>query len=231
MHLLFSNQYKHSYYDMLVMPAIVIVESSGTLKDVTLKSMSEAEFTKKTGLKLTDAQTSWAVTVGTKEYDVTLYGKLTGRAGQENKYEFPPPVDTELYFGKCAIVNKDGDITAAEWGRVYDQLYGGFDELGDEDSEEDEDDLDGAALTKAGYLKDDFVVDDDEEEDEEEEEEEEEEVETSEDDDVVSSKSKKKKPKAAKKLAIKPKAVRNKASSLEPTYLDCTTELEEEDYI
>ena len=92
------------------MPTIVIFESSGTLKDVAMKSMSESEFTKKTGLKLTDAQTSWAVTVGTKEYDITLYGKLTGRAGQENKYEFPPPVDTELYFGKCAIVNKDGVV-------------------------------------------------------------------------------------------------------------------------
>jgi hypothetical protein len=215
------------------MCTIVIVESNGTLKDVKLKTLSDADFNKKTGLKMSDVQTNWNITIGNKVYDIALYGKLAGKAGKENKYEFPPPIDTELYFGKCAIVNKDGDISVAEWGRIYEKLYGGFDDIDEEDSDEDEEDLDGVVLTKSGYVKDDFVIDDDEEEDdEEEEEEEEEEIESSDDDVITSSKSKKKKPiKVSKKIAIKSRSLVNKASSLEPTYLDCTTELEEEDYI
>jgi hypothetical protein len=209
--------------------SIVLVEANGNLKDVKLKSVSDEEFTKKYGLKLGDAKHSWTLK---NEYDITLYAKTTGRAGQENKYEFPPPIDSELYFGKCVLVNSDGNITVAEWERIYENLYGGFEDIGADDSDEDDDDMDGVPLTKAGYMKDDFVVDDDEEDDvpSDEEEEEEEIVESS--DEEVKPKSK------AKKKAVVPKPranVRNKAAAPVPirdqSYLDCTSELVEEDYI
>ena len=210
------------------MPSIVLVESNGTLKDVNLKTVSETELSKKYGLKNADVKHSWALTLGNKVYDITLYGKLTGRAGQENKYEFPPPVDTDLYFGKCVLVNGTSDLTVAEWNRVYEHLYGGFDDVGENDSDSEEEDMDDVVLTKTGYMKDDFVVDDEEEEDEEEEEEEEE-VESSEEEEVVVTKKSKSKSKPVKKISPKTK---NKASSLvEPSYLDCTSELEEEQYI
>jgi hypothetical protein len=211
------------------MPSIVLVESNGTLKDVNLKTVSETELSKKYGLKNADVKHSWALTLGNKVYDITLYGKLTGRAGQENKYEFPPPVDTDLFFGKCVLVNGAGDITVAEWNRVYENLYGGFDDVGTNDSDSEEEDTDDIVLTKTGYMKDDFVVDDEEDEEEEEEEEEEDEVESSEEEEVVVTKKSKSKSKQAKKTNVKTK---NKASSLvEPSYLDCTSELEEEQYI
>ena len=144
------------------MPTIILVETNGNLKDVKLKTISDEELTKKYGLKTADAKHSWAVTIGKNVYDVALYAKTTGRAGQENKYEFPPPVDSELYFGKCVLVNSGGNITVAEWGRIYENLYGGFDDVGADDSDEDDDDMGDAPLTKTGYMKDDFVVDDDE---------------------------------------------------------------------
>lgn len=209
------------------MTHIVVVESNGTLKDVNIK---ETDMNKKYGLKNSDAKHSWTVSLGNKVYDITLYGKLTGRAGQENKYEFPPPVDTDLYFGKCVLVNGTGDLTVAEWNRVYENLYGGFDDVGTNDSDSEEEDMDDVVLTKTGYMKDDFVVDDeDAEEDAEEEEEEEEEEESSEEEEVVVTKKSKSKSKPVKKINLKTK---NKASSLvEPSYLDCTSELEEEKYI
>ena len=209
------------------MPHIVVVEPNGTLKDVNLK---ETDLGKKYGLTNTDVKHSWSVTIGHKAYDINLYAKLTGRAGQENKYEFPPPVDTDLFFGKCVLINGAGDLTVAEWNRVYENLYGGFDDVGENDSDSEDEDMDNVALTKTGYMKDDFVIDDDaiEDEEEEEEDEEEEEVESSEEEEVVIKKSKSKS-KPVKK--INPKA-KNKASSLvEPSYLDCTSELEEEKYI
>ena len=212
--------------------SIVLVEANGNLKDVKLKSVSDEELAKKYGLKLGDAKHSWTLK---NEYDITLYAKTTGRAGQENKYEFPPPIDAELYFGKCVLVNSGGNITVTEWERIYENLYGGFEDIGADDSDEDDDDMDGVPLTKAGYMKDDFVVDDDEEDDvpSEEEEEEEEIVESS--DEEVKPKAKSKSKKA---VVPKPRAnTRNKAAApapvptQDPSYLDCTSELVEEEYI
>ena len=218
------------------MPTIVLVETNGNLKEVKLKTVSDEELTKKYSLKTSDAKHCWTVTFGSICYDITLYAKTSGRAGQENKYEFPPPVDSELYFGKCVLVNSSGsgNITVAEWGRIYENLYGGFDDIEADDSDEDEEDMDGVALTKAGYMKDDFVVDDDEVLSDEEDDvpsEEEEEVESS-DEESKKLKSKSKSKSKSKKASVKPKATtRNKAAAPEPAYLDCTSELLEEEYI
>jgi hypothetical protein len=216
------------------MPSIVVVETNGNLKDVKLKNLSDEELTKKYSLKTSDAKHCWNVNIGKNNYDITLYAKTSGRAGQENKYEFPPPVDSVLYFGKCVLSCSNGNITTTEWNRIYENLYGGFDDIGADDSDEDDDDMDDVVLTKSGYMKDDFVVDDDDMEDDDipsEEEEEEEEIESS-DDEITSKKSKaKSKTKSKKKVAPKPKAVRNKAATPDPAYLDCTSELVEEEYI
>ena len=39
-------------------------------------------------------------------------------------------------------------------------MFGGFEDIGDEDSEEEEEDLTGVTLTKSGYMKDSFITDD-----------------------------------------------------------------------
>jgi len=121
-----------------------------------------------------------------------LYARSTGRAGQENKYEFPPPVDSALYFGPCMLVqqNSPSDVTAVTslseetWKKVYNHLCGGFEEcLESDDDEEEEDEVVENADKKTGYALDGFVVGDDEEEEEEEEEEDDEDTEVEEDED------------------------------------------------
>ena len=105
------------------------------------------------------------ITLNKVTYNIHVYGKLVGRANQENKYEFPPPIDNDLFFGSCILVNKIDNIpknlTSDEWNRIYDHLYGGFEDIDDEDSEESEDEDDNLPKTKSGYVKDDFIVDDD----------------------------------------------------------------------
>jgi hypothetical protein len=99
---------------------------------------------------------------------IELYCKTTGKAGQENKYEFPPPMDKILFFGNCVLINTNGNgdlknLTDEEWNKIYTKLYGGFEDIGSEDSdEEEEEDLSGINLTKSGYEKDGFIVEDDE---------------------------------------------------------------------
>jgi hypothetical protein len=111
-----------------------------------------------------------------KTYYVHIFGKSNGKANQENKFEFPPPIDNELFFGNMAIVKTNNsdinnenivDYTYEEWNTDYEFLMGGFEDIGsnsDDDYESDElKNIPKEQLTKEGYLKDDFVVDDDKE--------------------------------------------------------------------
>jgi len=230
---------------------VLVVEKNGDIKEQVIKSFDESELYKKAGFKSADGFKSYATwgieDLEGKNYMISVFGKTTGRANQENKFEFPPPIDNTLFFGNCVIINKVNNVptslSAKEWESIYDYLYGGFEDIGDEDSEEDEDDDDDdVPRTKSGYVKDDFVVDDDDEDSEEEEEEEEEEES---DDQVEEEELPKKRSVVAAKKPTKPKTT--KANTQKPAqkkpvslfdsltaddenYLDCTSELSEESY-
>lgn len=174
----------------------VIVEKNGDLTEVTLKEDTIEHFSKKCSLKNTnnfEYRCKWGVNISKKEYIVSLYAKDKGRANTECKYDFPPPVDNELYFGNCLLVNhtKEEELSSLskeEWIKIYEHLFGGFESLLDtiEEDENEEDELDNIPAemkTKDGYLKDGFVVDKEEIEDDVEDYEDEEEDEDDEDDD------------------------------------------------
>lgn len=158
--------------------SIIIVDKLGELKTLNVKDYKENELFKKCGFKKADdfaLQVEWPVKLEGKKYIVSMYGKLEGKAGMENKYDFPPPVDKQLFFGSCALVcwlkeetNKVlTNLTTDLWKKIYEKLFGGFEDLaitcGEDDDEEDE--LKGVPKNmktkKGGYLKDGFVVDSD----------------------------------------------------------------------
>jgi hypothetical protein len=159
---------------------VVIVDKGGDLKTLNIKNFIIDELYKKCALRKPDdfkRQTEWAVTVNKKKYYIALYAKTKGRANTENKYDLPPPVDTCLFYGSMALVNfakSDGDETDAcdldveEWEKIYEKLFGGFEDIENTDDEEETDelaDVPKSQLTKnGGYLKDDFVVDTSEDE-------------------------------------------------------------------
>ena len=97
-----------------------------------------------------------------------VYGKKEGRANSENKYEFPPPIDTELYFGCLCVIKRENDeivdLTIDEWSNVYDSLFGGFEDIEESDEERsiDSDVYNSDEYTKEGYHKDSFIVEEDE---------------------------------------------------------------------
>jgi hypothetical protein len=231
------------------MVSILIVEKTGSLKQVVLKTYNEAELYKKAGFKTaTDfgTQTTWKFG---SNVNIRLFGKTNGRAGQENKYDFPPPVDSKLFFGSCVLVNiTDGneaiDLSIPQWKVVYEKLFGGFEDIGEEDSEEEDadDEDDDVSRTKEGYVKDDFVVgDEDEDEDEDDDEDEDEdgdgdEDEDGDDDDEEITPKRKSKPVLRKSTREKKKKsiVENvfiSANDAAEEYLDCTSELSEEEYV
>lgn len=155
---------------------IIIVEKTGILKLLTIKDFKLEELYKKCGFKKGDdflKQTEWKIKMDGNKYLVEVYAKNDGRTNSENKYDFPPPIDTKLFFGNCALIaylKKDNDINQPIdlsinlWNKMYEKLFGGFEDLVTS-ALEDEKEIDELAnipknkKTKQGYLKDGFVVD------------------------------------------------------------------------
>lgn len=124
-----------------------------------------------------------------KQLTLFLFGYLTGKAGQENKHELPPPHDTVLTFGDILILatknakswKQPVQFKLDEYEAFYTRAFGGFEEL-DEDDEEDEEDVDEAEEeVEEAEVDADAEVDAEEEADEGDEAEEEEEDEEAED--------------------------------------------------
>tara|TARA_B100000963_G_scaffold348040_1_gene355046 strand:- start:709 stop:1509 length:801 start_codon:yes stop_codon:yes gene_type:complete len=120
-----------------------------------------------------------------QEKILSVFAYNDGKAGKENKTELPPPIETQLYFGNIVVIaHKDGkvsDLPLEEYQEFYNSAFGGFEDLGAEDSWS-EDDEEPNTEDEA------FIVNDDEEEDDgefvvnEEDEEEDEEFDSDEDD-------------------------------------------------
>lgn len=154
---------------------IIIVERLGSLKILSIKDFKLEELYKKCGFKKAEdfvKQTEWNVKYEGQKYLIQVFAKTEGRANSENKYDFPPPIDTKLFYGSCAIVGqikKDNgtnyvNISVPFWNKIYEKLFGGFEDLATtaKEDEEEEDELDNIPKekkTKQGYLKDGFVVD------------------------------------------------------------------------
>jgi hypothetical protein len=150
---------------------IVIVEKSGSLKTTSVKDFKEEDLFKKCGLKKKDdfdKQVEWKLKTKGRKYVVSVYAKMNGRANNENKYDFPPPIDNHLFFGSCVIVAQNEkqeyiSLNIDLWNTLYEKLFGGFEDLA-ATALEDEQEIDELAnvpkekKTKEGYLKDGFVV-------------------------------------------------------------------------
>ncbi len=158
--------------------SVIIVEKSGELRELTIKKYNEDDLYKKCNFRKSadfDKRTTWDISVKGTRYVIDLFARNVGKANQENKYDFPPPVDNELYFGNCVLVRRKSStsdkvvsLTSNEWNVVYEALFGGFEDLNSTMSGDDKeiDELDAipveAKTDVGGYLKDGFVVDDDE---------------------------------------------------------------------
>lgn len=164
---------------------IIIVDKGASLKTLAVKDYKVDELYKKCGFKKAEGfslRVEWSVKLDGQRFLIEMYAKLDGKANMENKYDFPPPVDKNLYFGSCALVGMIRDdsnnrkfinLSIELWNKIYEKLFGGFEDLTLTcvEDEEEEDELENIPKSmktkKGGYLKDGFVVDSSDAEDEE----------------------------------------------------------------
>lgn len=155
----------------------IIVEKNSSLKNIKINEVNTEILGKKCGFKKLDdfeLQHMFKTKFNKEKYTIEIYGKINGRANNENKYDYPPPIDNTLFFGNMAIVCKINDVYASPdnfnsdvWKKIYTRLFGGFIDLSkcekeDEDEEDELETIPDEMKTKEGYLKDGFIVDDNE---------------------------------------------------------------------
>ena len=111
----------------------ILVDRCGNLSEIELPCsdhdgrLVDRDLYKTAGYKRKTAefsiQTSWVVTIEGNVFNISLFASCTGSAKSENKYEFPPPVDTVLFFNSCILVNKNEDgqvrrLLISDWEKV-----------------------------------------------------------------------------------------------------------------
>ena len=135
-------------------------------------SMEDVDDVKGTGKIERECDFEW------QEKTLSVFAFTNGKAGKENKTELPPPLDTQLYFGNIIVIaHADGEVTdlpVEEYQEFYNSAFGGFEDLGEEDSWSDDDEEpnteDEAFIVNDEEDDDDeeFVVNDEEDEEDEE---------------------------------------------------------------
>jgi len=159
------------------MVQIAIIEKNGTCVNKDCGKLKLDDLYKKCNYRK-NIDFNKIHTFKVKQHYVHIFGKTDGKANQENKFDFPPPVDKELYFGNIALVKtiekelSDDtivDYDSVSWNKDYETLMGGFEDIGSNDDDDYESDeletYPKEQLTKQGYLKDGFVVQDEENDD------------------------------------------------------------------
>ena len=161
------------------MVKIVIIQKGGECKTHNLKNCVFSELHKKCGFKNDNnfsKRMTWKIEYKNNNLFVNLFAKDNGRATTENKFDLPPPIDNNLYFGNMAIVactntnseENSIDFDVDMWCKIYESLMGGFEDITNTDDEEEEEEyVPPELLTKQGYKKDGFIVSDDDDEEEE----------------------------------------------------------------
>ena len=157
-------------YNKHNMVTFVCVNKHGVCEQATTTGVEnlykKCKFRKKENF---EKRHSWSLLMNkeTKIF-IHVFAKNAGRAQSINKYELPPPIDTDLFYGKIAIIaskdkeNAEGmDLTVMMWDKIYEKLMGGFEDLDKDEDTSEEEYIPPEDRTKQGYSKaTNFVVDD-----------------------------------------------------------------------
>ena len=112
----------------------------------------------------------WEINTGLEKFErvdyqyngdiISLYGWKQGHLSEINRTELPPPEDNTLYFGDVIIIRSNNgdvlDLTEEQYHEFYEAVHGGFESLGEEDTDTEPDVSD--------YERNSFIVSDNDEE-------------------------------------------------------------------
>jgi len=122
----------------------VILQPKGTTRNAVLPAESKPTVEVVGGILRRATLPELIGTYTWNGHVIHLFAYKTGKAGTENKHELPPPHDTVLLFSEAVMIATKGgapvSFGTAEYTKFYNESFGGFEDLGSEDSEDGEED-------------------------------------------------------------------------------------------
>ncbi len=156
------------------MPRVVVIDTKGALSEKNSADLSIGSLCKAAGVAQSTSfakRATWVATADAERVSISVYARDTGRAGNENKYELPPPVAEPLYYSKMVVTGEHDseplEMSISLWKAVREKLFGGFEDLGASSDASEDEEIPAELATKDGYMLDGFVVDDQDETDDE----------------------------------------------------------------
>lgn len=123
---------------------------------LSINSLDISKFPKKIKKHFGKGDISRECDFNYKNITISVFGFSDGKAGKENKFDLPPPIDQTLYFGCLIIIahKKENiiNIDVDTFNEFYERIFEGFVNLGDEDTWSEEEDANTDDI--------DFIVDD-----------------------------------------------------------------------
>lgn len=175
-----------------------IIRTNGDVEEIMVSNQINVDYLdydelkghyKKIGKGAFERQCDWEL----DDFVFSIFGWKDGKESAVNKFELPPPEDTDLYYGDILVIKSKDDkpvnLTADEFEEFYNHAYGGFEDLGDEDTDEEDSEDDEYDFTDGFLVKDDAPIEfnssssSEEDEDDEEDDDDEDDEEDEEDDD------------------------------------------------
>lgn len=112
---------------------IILINKDGSIKECKALSATTHTLYRKCGYKKPDGfdkRVEWKIKDG-KQMKIEVWAKDKGKSNIENKYVFPPPINTNVYFGTCAVIITDDqgeikNLTIDTWNKFHKTLYSGF---------------------------------------------------------------------------------------------------------
>lgn len=116
--------------------SVIIIEKTGILKSLQIKSYKEEELFKKCGYKSSNnfkKQIQWSCEFEKQKYLIYLYGKVDGVMNSLNNYPFPPSLNKRKILGNCVLVCMIQDnenlsklyphnLSLTLWTTIYEKL-------------------------------------------------------------------------------------------------------------
>lgn len=112
---------------------ILIIDKLGIIKKLNVKNFNYEELYKKCGFKKSDDFSklhNWNINFENINYNISLYGKTTGRSNYINKYQLPFPLSELKLYGSiciiCEIFNNNVyeycNLNIELWEKIYEIL-------------------------------------------------------------------------------------------------------------
>lgn len=112
---------------------ILIIDKLGIIKKLNVKNFNYEELYKKCGFKKGDDFSklhNWNINFNNINYNISIYGKTTGRSNYINKYQLPFPLGDLKLYGSiclvCEILNNNCyeyyNLNIELWEQLYEYL-------------------------------------------------------------------------------------------------------------